>query len=128
MRMGSGATGKARGRHVELCKLPSKTHPTRLEAARGAALLLLITPNSALSIQFNTSATFGKALYSQSQPKISGEKLIHSLFLLPERLRQIIKIYSTEKHWRLPPSSTHTSERLQNLLRNNPLNCLNKRA
>lgn len=106
-----------------LCKLPSKMHPTC-----GAALLLLITPNSALRIQFNTSATFGKAFYSHSQPKISGEKLIRSLFLLPERLRQTVKMHATEKHRRLPPSSTHTSKRLQNLLRHNTLNCLNKRA
>lgn len=104
MRMGSGANGKARGRHVELCKLPSKKHPTRLEAACGAAPLLLITPNPSLPIQFNTSATFGKAFSSQTQPKISGRKLIHSLFLLPEGLPPTVKIHATEKHC----NHTHT--------------------
>lgn len=103
----SDENGKARGRHVALCKLPSKTHPTSLEAACGAALLLLITPNSALPIQFNTSATLGKAFYSQSQPKISGERLIRSLFLLPAD-----KIYATEKRRRPPPPSTGASERV----------------
>lgn len=118
MRMGSGANGKARGRHVELCKLPSKEHPTRLEAACGAALLLLITTNSALPIQFNTSATFGKAFYSRTRPKISGGKLIHSLFLL--FLPQTVKIHATEKrcnHARLQtaaePSETQYTELLK---------------
>lgn len=103
MKMGSGANGGAQGCHMELCQLPSEIHPTSLDVACGAAFLLLITPNSTPPVQFNTSVTFGKAFYSESQPEISSKEKKKSNLCILNGCE-----IATEKPRPLPPLSTHT--------------------